>query len=257
MVDFFIFILGICIGSFLNVCIHRIPREESVVQGRSKCTQCGKQIAWYDNFPMVSYLVLRAKCRSCGKRFSFRYFLVEFLTGFLWLYLWKLCGPSPLFGAGIVLFSILVSVTFTDLETGYIPDKLTLPGMLVGLGFSAVFPSLLQQTFWAQGLMRSCVGLLAGGGILLLLGLAGNFIFKKETMGGGDIKLLAMLGAFLGIGKVLFVFFMAPMLSVPFALYTKLIKKEETMPFGPFIAAAGALAFIYGDYFLANYFYGY
>lgn len=256
--EIFIFLMGVCVGSFLNVCIHRFPREESVSKGRSKCTQCGTQINWYDNIPLFSYLILRGKCRSCGKGFSFRYFLVELLTGSTWFFLWKFYGEeSPFFWVGIVLFSILIGVTFTDLETGYIPDKFTFPGMGVGVVLSALFPMIHGETVWYHGLKSSAIGLLAGGGVILVMGLIGNVIFKKDTMGGGDIKLMAVLGAFLGMNKAVMVFFISPTIALPFALFTRLVKKEETIPYGPFIALAGAWAFLYGDKFLREYFYWY
>jgi len=243
----FVFIFGVVIGSFLNVCIHRLPQGQSVVSPGSRCPKCEKPIAWYDNIPLFSYLILRGKCRACSARISFRYFLIELANGLLWLMLWFFYGRTPLFFTGIVLFSILLAICVTDFETGLIPDKLTFPGMIAGLAFSAFCPELHGETLWYRGLGASFLGLLGGGAILFGVGLLGNAIFKKESMGGGDIKLLAMLGAFLGLKEVFYVFTFSPLAALPFALYMKIFRKAETIPYGPFLAVTGACFFIFGE----------
>lgn len=253
--DIFIFIFGVCMGSFLNVCIHRWPREESIVKPGSHCPHCKQPIAWSDNIPLVSFLLLGGKCRHCGKRFSTRYFVVESASGILWLSLWMAYGLSAFFAAGVVLISILLAVTITDIETGYIPDNFTYPGMLAGLALAALFPSLVGEGVWHQGLLRSGIGLLFGGGTLLAIGVFGNLIFRKESMGGGDIKLMAVMGAFLGAKKVLLVLLFAPMLALPFALFMKFIRKAETLPYGPYLALTGAWFYIYGDEITKAFFY--
>ena len=251
---FFMFIFGAVTGSFLNVCVHRLPREESVIRPRSHCPACKKTIAWYDNIPIFSFLILGGKCRACGARIRFRYYVVELVSGLLWVFLWRRYGLSPLFFYALILLSILLAVSLTDLETGYIPDALTFFGMGSGLLLSTVFPRLIEENLWYRGLWQSFLGLLAGGGSLLALGLLGNLIFRKESMGGGDIKLLAMIGTFMGTKKVLFVLMYAPIISLPFVLF-KLFKKEKTIPFGPFLALSGAWFFIYGERFLSEFYF--
>lgn len=247
----FVFVFGAVIGSFLNVCIHRMPKDESIVSPGSHCPQCKKMIAAGDNVPLLSFIFLRGKCRHCSAKIPVRYFAVELANALLWLWLWKLYGLTPLFFSGAALFSILLAVSATDLETGLIPDKLSLPGMALGLLFSAVWPVLHGQTVWFWGLAHSAAGLLAGGGILFAVGLLGNFIFRKDSMGGGDIKLLAMMGSFLGAQKAAMVFFISPFFALPLALYLKLFRKEEIMPFGPYLALAGICSYVYADIFTA------
>lgn len=243
----FVFVLGLMVGSFLNVCSYRLPRGESVVFPGSHCPSCGKSVIWYDNIPLISYLALGGKCRNCKERISIRYFSGELLCGLIWLGLWFFYGISAEFFAGIILFSVLLTITFTDFETGLIPDKMTFPGMVAGLILSAVFPQLQAREIWYLGAMDSALGLLAGGGILILTGWLGQLIFKKESMGGGDVKLLAMIGTFLGWEKAVLVFMFAPLTAIFFALYMKYFKKSETIPFGPFLALTGAVFFTHGD----------
>lgn len=246
-IGFFVFLFGTLVGSFLNVCIHRMPQGASIIKPGSHCPACEKPIAWHHNIPLVSFIALRAKCWNCSASISPRYFAVELLNALIWLGLWFYYGVSPQFFAGIILFSILLAVTFTDLETGLIPDKLNLAGAIAGLSLSALFPELQHRTIWYEGLFASAMGLLIGGGILYLVGMLGDFIFKKETMGGGDIKLLAMMGAFLGTQKIFFVFMLSPIPAAPIALFLKLTRKAETLPFGPYLALTGAIFFVAGD----------
>ena len=251
----FVFLFGICIGSFLNVCIYRMPREESIVAPRSHCPGCKTMIRWFDNIPLLSYLLLSGKCRQCKTRISIRYFLVELFVGMMWVFLWQRYDETPFFVAAVICFTILLAVSITDLETGYIPDKLSLPGALAGLILSTAFPVLQDETRWYMGLLQSFLGFLAGGGILFATGYLGSIIFKKEAMGGGDIKLLAMIGAFVGWQGAIFVFMFAPVVSIPIALFERFVRKHETIPFGPYIALVGAWFFLYGNDFLKSYFY--
>lgn len=256
MMGLAVFIFGAIVGSFLNVCIHRMPLEKSIVFPGSRCAQCHKPIQWHDNIPILSFIILRGHCRSCGATYSVRYFLVELLTAISWVILWNWFGFSGQFLAGIVLFSLLIAVMVTDLETGLIPDLLSYPGIFAGLVLSTLIPSLQGKNFWYEGFLHSLYGVLAGGGILWLLAIVGTYIYKKDAMGGGDIKLLAMLGAFLGATKAILVFFFSPFIALPFALFVKYAKKEETIPYGPYIAVAGGWCFLYGSAWLRN-FYGF
>ncbi len=247
----FVFMLGAVIGSFLNVCIHRMPKDESIVSPGSHCPGCNKPISPADNIPLVSYLLLGGKCRHCKEKISPRYFAVELSNAVSWICLLKIFGLTPFFYAGAVLFSILLAVTVTDFETGLIPDKLSLPGMLAGVAMSAVWPVLQGETVWYWGLAQSAAGLLCGGAILLVVGLLGNFFFKKDSMGGGDIKLLAMMGAFMGFKKALLIFFISPFFALPIALFMRYVQKQETIPFGPYLALAGICSFLYGNSLIA------
>lgn len=247
MIEAFVFLFGSIVGSFLNVCIARMPHGESVVSPPSRCPGCKKNIAWHDNVPLVSFLVLGGKCRNCQIRIPFRYFSVEFLNGLFWVLLFLKYGFNPEFYAGAVFVSLLLAVTVTDFETGLIPDMLSIPGMIAGLAMATLFPVLMEKTFWYEGLGFSALGLLGAGAVLYATALLGDLIFRKESMGGGDIKLLAMMGSFLGFQKALMAFFFSPFLAIPFALYMKVVKKSETFPFGPFLALAGAIFFVYGD----------
>lgn len=238
-----VFIFGLMTGSFLNVCIFRMPREESVVFPRSYCPACKKQIAWYDNIPLGSFLVLGAKCRACKAPISWRYFGVELLTGLVWLYLWLTHGWSIEFIRGIFFLSVLTAITFADFETGLIPDALTLPGMVAGFILAGIQPQMMGETFWAAGMWQSFLGILAGGGALWLTAVLGEKVFKKDSMGGGDIKLLAFTGAFLGWQGAVLVFFAAPFFALPFALYQRFIAKAETIPYGPYLALAAVLVY--------------
>ena len=232
----------------MNVCIARLPRGESVVRPASHCPHCKAPIAWHDNIPLASFLALGARCRHCREKISWRYFFVELVSGGLWLFFWNRFGFSWPFAAGVLLGSILLAVSMTDFETGFIPDALTLPGIAAGLVLSALDPAMHHEVFWYRGFMQSGVGLAAGGAILLATGWLGNLIFRKESMGGGDVKLLAMIGAFLGAKETVWVFFLSPVVALPFALYMKFFRKAETIPYGPFLALTGAGFFIYGDW---------
>lgn len=248
------FVLGLMVGSFLNVCIYRLPRHLSVAKPkRSFCPSCEKKIAWHDNIPLLSFMLLRGRCRHCGAEIPSRYFVTELLCGLMWMGLWRFFGPTSFFAVGLVFFSILLAIIFTDFETGLIPDTLSLTGLALGLIFSTIFPELQKEALWYRGLLYSFYGALGGGGFLYIMALVGDFVFKKESMGGGDIKLLAMIGAFLGIKQVIFVFFLAPVLALPFGLYIKFRKKEETIPYGPFLAVTAAMFYLMGDKIIAYF----
>lgn len=241
----FAFLFGAAIGSFLNVCIHRMPRGISIVKPRSYCPNCKAMVPWYWNIPLVSFLWLRGRCGRCKRTISFRYFLIELVTGILWCFLWRQYGFSVELLTNLVFFSALLVVIVTDFETGLIPDYITLPGMVAGLVFSIIGQSHFPQAAWYQRLLASSLGLLGGGAILLVIGWLGKLVFRKDSMGGGDVKLLAMIGSFIGLTNVGLVFLLAPFPALPLALWQRFVKKEETIPFGPFLALAGSLLFVY------------
>ena len=196
---------GALIGSFLNVCIHRLPRGESVVWPASHCPSCMKAIAWYDNVPLISYAWLRGKCRMCRTTISAQYPLFEALNALGYIALFWRFGLTPEAFGYAALYSALIVVTGTDLSHRIIPDAVTLPGIAIGLLSGAfVLP---------VGLLNSLAGMLVGGGILLCLAWLSPLLFGKEGMGGGDIKLMAMVGAFLGWKPVLLAIMVASLIG--------------------------------------------
>ena len=244
------FLFGACVGSFLNVCIYRIPREESVVAPRSHCPHCNQLIPWYDNIPLFSFMVLQAKCRKCGAAISARYFLVELLTAMLFLAVWNRYGidsRTPIFWLYI---SGLILGTFVDFSHMIIPDRVSLGGMVAGLALSVAFPHLHGKEIWYEGLKTSVVGLVFGSGLLLLVGYLGKLAFKKDAMGLGDVKLLGAIGAFIGWRGVLFTIMVSSVLGSAVGVYFILSQKKEwqsRIPYGPYIAAAAVIWILGGD----------
>ena len=237
--NIFAFILGAVVGSFLNVCICRLPQRESIVSPPSHCPSCGYRIRFYDNIPLVSYLLLGGKCRSCRERISIQYPLVELANALLTLCLCIKYGPSLPFLIMFVFCSALVAITVIDLEHQIIPDVISLPGIVAGFAASFFLPWLTWQ--------NSLIGIVVGGGSLLLVASCYEFLTKKEGMGGGDIKLLAMMGAFLGWRSVPFIIFAGSLLgSIIGIAYMAARKKDSQLPipFGPFLAF-GALLYIF------------
>ncbi|HVP35897.1 MAG TPA: prepilin peptidase [Terriglobales bacterium] len=243
LIGVFVFIFGLAVGSFLNVCIYRLPLKKSIVFPASHCPKCGNKIKAYDNIPVLSYVLLRGKCRFCQERISLIYPAVELLSGFIFLSLFFWYGLSWEFASKLFLFTGLMVIFFIDLKHQIIPDVITLPGIAVGLIFS-----LLSKS---PSFLDSLIGIIAGGGIFYLVALAGDKIFKKESMGGGDIKLAAMLGAFLGWQKILLVLFLASFLGalvgIVFLLLSSKLRENRLIPFGPFLAIATAICIFFGN----------
>ncbi|MBI2166848.1 MAG: prepilin peptidase [Candidatus Omnitrophica bacterium] len=250
-----VLLAGLSVGSFLNVCISRLPKGISVVTPPSHCPACGKVIAWFDNIPVLSFLVLGGRCRKCRERIPWRYPAVELASGVFWFFLWRAEGNEAAFWIAGIFCSLLLAASVTDWETGLIPDSVTLLGIGVGLNASFFYPALQAQGAGWAAVLQSGIGMLTGGCLIYVTGAAGNWIFQREliqlqleeSMGGGDVKLLAMAGAFLGWEKVLLVFFTAPLLALPFALYGRWYKNEAVIPYGPFLSAAAVIQYFYGD----------
>ena len=263
----FVFIFGITWGSFLNVCIYRIPEELSVVKPRSRCPKCGYQIPWYDNIPLLSWLMLGGKCRGCSVKISPRYFFVELLTGLLFLWVWLLYGwpDSLLFIPYTIMVFGLILGTFVDLDHFILPDRTTIGGMMIAPVLAVMFPEmhptpsgafgdlilLLQGQSPNLGSLLVCMaGMAFGFGILYTVAEVGTFILKKDAMGFGDVKLMGALGAFLGIPAVLFIIFMSSLLGSIVGITLIVMGKRDAqarIPFGPYIAAA-AVIWIFGGY---------
>ena len=321
-----IFILGACIGSFLNVCIYRWPLEKSVRKPtRSFCPNCEKMIPWYDNIPFISFILLGGKCRFCKKKISFRYFFVELTTAITFLVFYLYFGLSPVLLPYLVMVSGFIVATFVDFGHRIIPDQVGIGGMWAGLVFSLGIPSLHQESVGAMtagriimwiilaiiilsslyqyfrgrnnqtpqenaeedskenmiilfvvlvfcaidlivgyfiksggdepsqwlSLLRSLdsgiVGVMVGGGLIYVMGLLGEFLFKKEAMGGGDVKLMAMVGAFLGWQAALMTFFLAPFFGAAYGGVEWLRKKDTAIAYGPFLVLGALITLFWGD----------
>ncbi len=244
----FTFIFGMLVGSFLNVCICRMPKDESIVFPPSHCPQCSYQIPWYDNIPVVSYLLLRGKCRGCDARISLQYPLVELLNGTLSLLLFLRFGTTPAFAVLFLFCSALVVITFIDIEHQIIPDEISLSGILVGFFFSF----FLKGHSW----INSLLGILLGGGSLLLVAYVYQRLTGKDGMGGGDIKLLAMMGAFLGWKAVPFIIFASSLVGSIVGVSIMLLQKKDArlaIPFGPYLAFAALVYIFYGKPLISWY----
>ncbi len=247
-----IFMLGTVIGSFLAVCIHRIPLGRSVVTPRSACPACGTQIAWYDNVPVLSFLWLRGQCRACRQRIPIRYPLIEIANGLGYLLVvWKfgLTWDTVVYAG---LMSVFLVVTWIDWDHKIIPDVITLPGIILGF----VCASFLLSTGW----MNSLIGILVGGGVLLVLAWASPFLFGKEGMGGGDIKFLAMVGAFLGWKAALLALMLASIVGAVVGialLLAKVMERGQYIPFGPYLALGSVVAMLWGLEIWNWYFHGF
>ena len=237
-----IFIVGAMIGSFLNVCILRLPKEESIAFPGSHCFSCQKPIAWYDNIPILSYLILGGKCRACKKGFSAQYPIVEAVTGGLFILFWRKFGLTPVGGVYLAFSLALLVQSVIDARYKIIPDEITLPGMVLGLIASFVFPQLHGQATHVAGFLSGLYGLLLGGGFLWVAGTLAEKILKKEAMGGGDVKLLGVVGAIIGMQGVLWTIFVSSVIGSIVGIYLRLRKGDEVIPFGPFLAIA---AFLY------------
>ncbi len=243
---FIVFIFGLIIGSFLNVCIYRMPLGKSIVTPRSFCPACGHTLRWSDNVPLLSYLVLAGKCRYCKKAISVIYPLVEVITAVVGVMLLYHFAISPWFFVYWFFACMLITVTFIDVKIREIPDVISLPGIFVGLALMTIF-RLDGAPSYIRSFMNSFSGIVLAGGSMFLLGYFGEKIFKKEALGGGDVKLMAMIGAFLGWKLGILTFFLAPILGSIVGVYVKIKHKSETIAYGPYIALAAMIALVWGE----------
>lgn len=248
-------VLGLIIGSFLNVVIHRVPTKTMFNKNRSECPNCHAQLKWYHNIPLLSYLFLGGRCSFCKEKISIRYPLVELLNAlFYGLLFWKFSLTAE-FAVFAIIISALIAIFFIDLDHQIIPDVITLPGIVFGLAVSFLPDGI--------GILNAFIGFLVGGSSLYLVAILGDFLFKKESMGGGDIKMAAMLGAFLGWQKVLLIFMLSSaiglVISVAMMTVSEKLRKERVIPFGPFIAIAAVITISYGDqiidFYMQNFLY--
>ncbi|MBM4439947.1 MAG: prepilin peptidase [Candidatus Rokubacteria bacterium] len=229
--------LGLLVGSFLNVVIARLPDGRSLWGPRSACPACAAPIAWYDNVPVLSYLALRARCRACAAPISARYPLVEIATAALFAAAWLRFGATPQSAVAALLLAALVAITVIDLDHQIIPDAITLPGIVAGLLANLAVPG----GSWVSAL----IGMAIGGGLFLVI-----ILVSGGGMGGGDMKLGAMLGAFLGWQLTLVAIFLAIVVGgvAGVALLAARRKgRKDAIPFGPFLAAGGVAALFCGE----------
>ncbi len=245
----FSFLFGLIIGSFLNVCIHRIPLNKSITNPPSHCPHGGERIRFYDNIPVISYLILLGKCRHCGQRISLRYPIVEIITGLLSMALFVRYGLSVQYFLFFLFVASLVTISFVDLQHKIIPDVISLPGILLGLGISFVFNHLS----W----LDSMIGIIAGGGFLYLVAIIFERLTGREGMGGGDIKLLAMIGAWMGWKALPFIILMSSLGGLLIGGGALLVTGQGyrvKIPFGPFLALGALIYFFFGSELVAWYF---
>ncbi len=240
------FFIGSMIGSFLNVCIVRLPLEKSVVFPGSHCTSCQASVKWFDNVPLISWLLLRGKCRQCGAKISFRYWLVELLTGLIFLGFYQYYGLQWLLLPYLVMVSGFIVATFVDFEYRIIPDEVSIGGIIAGVVLSLFVPQMHGVTSPFLGVGLSLLGVLIGGGSIYVMGMIGDFIFKKETMGGGDVKLLGMIGAFLGWKLAILTFFIAPFFGAIYGIIEKIRTKDSMIAYGPFIIMGALVSLFWG-----------
>ncbi len=250
---FFFAIMGLIWGSFLNVCIYRWPKEppeNNVIRPRSYCPNCKMTIAWYDNIPILSYIMLRGRCRHCGNKISLRYPFVEFFSMLIWISCYRLWGWSPITFVFILFFSLLFVGSVVDMEHRIIPDEVSVGGMILGWIASFLFPELHHQSSHWLGLVYSFLGSLVGGTLVFVVGVIGEWIFKQEAMGGGDVKLQAMIGAFLGWKIAILSFFVGCFVGSIIGLYQMIRYKDNTLPFGPALALGAVICLFWGDLIL-------
>ena len=240
-------LLGLCVGSFLNVCIHRLPLKQSVVHPGSRCPKCGYVLRWYDNMPVLSYAMLRARCRSCGAPISLQYPLVEVITAIVFVAHWYVFGPTVMLPVRLVFGCALIVLFMIDLEHQILPDVITLPGIVIGVVLSLFLP---------PGPVESLLGVLVGGGLLWGIAELWYRLRKVEAMGFGDVKMLAMVGGWLGIKMVALTFVLSSMMGGLVGVVLIASRRADMatkVPFGTMLAVAALIASLYGGPLLAWY----
>ncbi len=241
-------LLGAVVGSFMNVCIYRIPRSLSIIFPGSQCPNCKARIAFYDNIPILSYLLLKGKCRHCHTAISFRYPLVEVMNSIFYILIFYKFGITYSTIAYCVFVSILILVSFIDLDFRIIPDSLSFSGIIIGFLSSLVIKAITP--------LQSLLGILVGGGILLCVALIYEKITHKEGMGGGDVKLLAMIGAFIGWQGIPFVILVSSFVGAIVGIVFIIFAKKDTkfaIPFGPFLSLGAILYIFFGPQLIRWY----
>lgn len=259
------FIIGSCIGSFLNVCISRLPKNVSIIKPASFCPQCKTPIKWHDNIPVLSYILLRGKCRNCRQGISLRYPLVEFIAGVLFVIVYMKLGITFAFLKFIFFFSLLVVISFIDIDYRAVPVYLCFIGIIVGLAFSmgesiAIFKKgSLGGT--ALPIVASFKGLIVGFGFTYLFKFFGDIVVsmylhlrkkesidgEKEALGLGDVDFLGMAGVFLGASQAILIFFIAPFIALFYSVFALIFKKSHVIPYLPYLSLATLVVFLWGN----------
>jgi leader peptidase (prepilin peptidase) / N-methyltransferase len=244
-------VLGLSVGSFLNVCIHRLPKKASIVQPPSSCPHCGYMLRWFDNIPVVSYALLRGRCRNCKAPISIRYPLIELITMGVFIMHYLVFGLDIILVPRLLFACVLIVLFAIDLEHHLLPNVITLPGILVGLAFSTMLP---------PGLTDAIIGTLVGGGILWVIGEAYYRYAGQEGMGGGDVKMLAMIGAFLGWQLVILTLVLSSILGSIIGVIVLTVRRggmKYALPYGTFLSLAALTASLVGsrivDWYLGLY----
>lgn len=241
---YLIFISGLIIGSFLNVCIYRIPRGESLVLSRSKCPHCGHLLKWWELMPIISFVILKGKCSECGEPISWYYSLVELFTAIIFVILFLKFNLTSTFFVYVFLFSVLLILSGIDIRFGVIPDIISIPGIIMGVVLSLFLNHI--------DIINSLLGLAAGGGVLLLIA-----YISKGGMGGGDVKMMAMIGAFVGWKISLLSIFLGAFIGAVNGVILILINKDKNiksaLPFGPYLSFATLISILYYDIIISFY----
>jgi leader peptidase (prepilin peptidase)/N-methyltransferase len=248
---FYAFALGAIVGSFLNVVIHRVPRDESIVSPPSHCPLCGMRIRWFDNIPVISYLALGGRCRGCRRPITARYPLIELANALFYLALYYAIGVSWFFIPLAALISMTIALIYIDLDIQILPDVIDLPGVAIGLGLGALHAgALYPDLMLATGIVDSIAGALLGGGLLLAVSVAYKLVRKIEGMGLGDVKMLAMVGAVLGWRGVIPLVFLASVSGAAFGIALGLRRFGNlrfAIPFGVFLGLAFLTMLFFGN----------
>ncbi|MEI6891922.1 MAG: prepilin peptidase [Pontiella sp.] len=245
-----VFLLGACLGSFLNVCIYRIPAELSVVKPCSRCPKCMTDLSWKDNIPIFGWIFLAGKCRYCKAPVSTRYPCIELLTALLFVAVW-LVYPYQLIVVpyGLLIFGLIFG-SMVDFDEMWIPDRVTIGGEIVGPILSFMIPALHGTDVRMESLIASLIGLAVGFGSLWLVGLIGKLLLKKDAMGFGDVKLLGCIGAFLGWESIIFIVFVSSLLGALVGVGFIVARNKEwqsKIPFGPYISLAAIIWLLGGS----------
>lgn len=240
-------VMGLCVGSFLNVVIYRLPRRQSLVRPASRCPRCGRSLSWFDNIPVLSWIVLRGRCRQCGERVSPQYPIVELVTALAAVAILLVTPPGPLLASRLVLGAALIALFVIDLEHQILPNAITLPGIAVGLLFSLAAP---------PGLADAVIGAVLGAGVLYGIAAAYYLVRREEGMGMGDVKMLAMIGAFLGWRTVLLTLVLSSFAGALVGAGMLAGRRgglRYALPFGTFLAVGAFVAMVAGDAILEWY----
>ncbi len=256
IIGIYLFVIGCCLGSFINVVIYRLPLNQSIVYPKSSCTICNSKIKWFDNIPIISWVILGGKCRNCRKVISFSYPIVEFFTGILVLLnlyanptIYSHQAPSVTIFFGSIFSTILISLAILDFKFFWLPKALTLSGLVFGLSTSLIV-DLFNDFYHFDYSINTLTASILGFTFFILLSRIGEQVFKKPVIGGGDAKFGALIGAWLGIQGLFISIWLAFFLAgifVTFGLILKKIRRNQKIPFGVFLALSSLLVWYFGN----------